>query len=380
MTEQLTAVGAARSDAGLQGAGSCQLRAVDPLVIEACGDKIILSSPRLARRLSVGPAIAGIVLQGRDGIDPAGLPAAVLERLCEAGFLVDARQQPDPLESPWREWGTTAWSFYRRMRDTHFVSKGTPDAMREYVDRIATAPRPSSLRACASDRILLLPRVRCELDVPFRTVLEGRRTHRHFKDEPLALDRFSDLLHYTFAPLRFADAGELGTLQLRAAASGGARHETEAFVFVFNVTSVQPGLYHYDNIRHGLEPINENVSRADLEDITHRQGFFQNAAFGILTVAMVERMSWKYPHPIAYRMMLQNVGHVAQVFSMTAMALGLGASLTGAVKESVAEPLLGISPPGELITFALACGKPVVRPEDGLPYAIKLPRVAPDYY
>src|SRR4051794_10289413 len=43
-------------------------------------------------------------------------------------------------------------------------------------------------------------------------------------------------------PLRFADDGPMGVLQLRAAAAGGARHETEAFVFVVTVAGVQPGL------------------------------------------------------------------------------------------------------------------------------------------
>jgi SagB-type dehydrogenase family enzyme len=217
------------------------------------------------------------------------------------------------------------------------------------------------------------------MSVTFREVLENRRTHRHFEDRQVGLDAFSDLLHYGFAPLRFSDSGEMGMLQLRASASGGARHETEAFVFVFNVASVRPGLYHYDNIRHGLEPIRDDVDRGTLEHLTFKQGFFTNASFGILTAATAYRMSWKYPHPVAYRMLLQNIGHVAQVFSMTATAMGLGASLTGAIRTTEGERVLRLRRPGEFITFALACGHPVLR-RDGMPTGITTPDTASEHY
>ena len=98
-----------------------------------------------------------------------------------------------------------------------------------------------------------------------------------------------------------------------------------------------------------------------------------------LTAAVAERMSWKYPHPVAYRMLLQNIGHMAQVFSMTATALGFGASLTGAVRGTEADTMLRLRQPGEFTTFALACGLPVRRP-DGLPKSIQLPADAPEYY
>lgn len=193
------------------------------------------------------------------------------------------------------------------------------------------------------------------------------------------LDAFSDLLHYTFAPLRFVDSGEVGVLQLRACASGGARHETEAFVFVLNVASLRPGLYHYDNIRHGLEPIRADVGRAEIEHLTFGQGFFAHASFGVLTAAVAGRMSWKYPHPVGYRILLHNVGHMAQVFSMTATALGFGASLTGAIRGTEADTMLGLNQPSEFTTFALACGLPARGP-GGMPKAVRPPSEPPEFW
>src|SRR5579875_434403 len=185
-----------------------RLRAVDPLLIElseAAGDKVIVSSPRLPARLRVGPAVAQILIAARSGLRTADHPRHVLARLTQAGFLVDAEAEPTPAGPPWNDWGTTAWNFYARIKDTSFVSTD-PGQLAEYRSNFARRPRPPSVRAPVSDRILLPPRVRSALDAPYREVLENRRTHRYFEDQPMDLDAFSDLLHYTFAPLRFVDS------------------------------------------------------------------------------------------------------------------------------------------------------------------------------
>ncbi|WP_168220816.1 SagB/ThcOx family dehydrogenase [Streptomyces sp. RFCAC02] len=345
---------------------------VDPLVVESTGGALVLSSPRLRTRLRVIPSVAALLLAARDGVPDDG--DGTVTRLAEAGFLVRKEEAADAPGTPWDVWGTTAWSLHNRTRDTPFVGTRADDpAARERVlAAIEAYPRPPSVRAPASDRVLLLPRVRTVSSVPYRDVLEQRRTHRDFEEAPIALDAFSDMLHYCFAPLRFADAGPMGVLQLRAAASGGARHETEAFVFVLDVEHVRPGLYHYDGIRHGLVPLDPSAGRDVLEHLTHHQGFFKRAAFGVLTAAVAHRMAWKYQHPRAYKLLLQNIGHVAQVFSMTATALGLGAALTGAIRDTEADTLLGLEQPAEFTTFALACGVPVRRP-DGLPLSIRTP-------
>jgi SagB-type dehydrogenase family enzyme len=348
-----------------------KLTAVDPLVMELSGTTIVISSPRLRTRLRVTPRVAELLIAARSGLD-ASEDNATVAKLVQAGFLVAADVGEATVPAPWQEWGTTAWSFHARIRDTPFVVNDA-ERLKAYRARLATRARPSSVRPSRSDQILLLPRVRTGRADSYFSVLERRRTHRDFVDHDLALDSFSDLLHYTFAPLRFADAGEMGVLQLRGAASGGARHETEAFVFVFTVSGVEPGLYHYDNIRHGLVPLSAAGGRDQLEHLTHNQGFFRRACFGVLMVAVADRMSWKYPNPVAYRILLNNVGHVAQVFSMTAAALGVGAAMTGAIRGTEADAMLGLDQPREFTTFALGCGLPVLGP-DNLPKAVRTPR------
>jgi SagB-type dehydrogenase family enzyme len=358
-----------------------KVRAVDPLLVEVSGKSVVVSSPRAQKKLRVRPEVLALltasdVVEVPDDGD-AGVLAGAIRQLVELGFLVDADAVPSPCE-PWDAWGPMAWQFHVHTRDVPFVQPGTR-AADEYFDQVHRRPRPSSVKWVDEDRVLLLPRVRVPMRASFQEVLEGRRTHRDFEDTCVDLDTFATVLHYSFGPLRFADAGDLGTLQLKASASAGARHETEAYVLVFNVADVRPGLYRYDTLRHGLILVNDRVTREDAEHLTYGQGFFTTAAFGVLTAAVAPRMAWKYPHARAYKMLLHNVGHLAQVFSMTATAMHLGAAMTGAIRDTAADALLGLATPAEFTTFALSCGVPIRR-ADGLPAAIRLPSTAPDYY
>ena len=72
----------------------------------------------------------------------------------------------------------------------------------------------------------------------FRKVLENRRTHRRFQDIPVDLIAFATLLHYTLAPMRFADARELGvenSARTRPLAPGT---QTLGCIAVFNVADI----------------------------------------------------------------------------------------------------------------------------------------------
>ncbi|WP_189106525.1 SagB/ThcOx family dehydrogenase [Streptomyces camponoticapitis] len=343
------------------------------------GDGTYLSSPRIKGRLKVHPSVAGILTSTPDGIDTEALTpesenlALALAKLHELGYLTPVGSAGNSgLPDPWSEWGALAWQFHQSIRDTPFVRRDSED-ITEYHESLNEDDRPANSKRVDPDgKILLLPRIRARMPLSFQDVLEERRTHRDFSGGPVPLDEFATLLQYGFGPLRFIDAGKMGVLELRANASGGSRHETEAYVVVLNVVGVDPGIYRYDGIRQGLVAVGEAVPRERLEHLTFNQGFFEKAGFGVFTTAFSTRMSWKYRHPRAYKMLLHNVGHVAQVFSMTSVALGLGAAITGAFKDTEVERLLGIGEPGEFATFVMVCGIPV-RAGDGLPVRHRVP-------
>lgn len=351
-----------------------RVRLVNPIFLQVKPEGIYLSSPRVKRRIRLHHSVASVLLDPLKEIDLDEVRdrstdlAAAIEQLLSLGFLcnVEGADRGEEIPSPWSEWGGSAWQFHHSIRDAPFV-KPDSEGHAGYSEALAGRQRPRNSKPIGPETpVLLLPRVRAKMSSTFDEVLEVRRTHRDFAEAPVPLESFATLMHYAFAPLRFADAGRMGVVQLRANASGGARHETEAYVMVFNIEDVDPGVYRYDSIRHGLISVRNEVTRDYVEFLTHQQGFFESSGFGIFTTAVATRMSWKYPHPRAYKMLLQNVGHVAQVFSMTAVALGLGASLTGAFRDSEVEEFLGLGGAEEFPTFALSCGIPEKR-DDGLP-------------
>ncbi|WP_327710390.1 SagB/ThcOx family dehydrogenase [Streptomyces sp. NBC_00464] len=316
------------------------------------------------------PADLELLTEGDQAVREAAL------NLLSLGFLVEAddTERPTVPPTPWREWGNLAWQFHTSIRNAPFV-RGDEEKIPEYFKRLAErGDKPPNSKPHADDEeIVYLPRIWVDMDITFKSVLEKRRTHRSFNDEPVGLDDFSTLLHYTFGPLRFIESGSMGVLQLRASASGGARHEAEAYVVIFNVAGLQPGVYRYDAIRHGLAPVGAEVPRATIERLIHEQTIATGAAFCVFTTAVASRMAWKYPHPRAYKILLQNVGHLSQVFSMTAAALGLGAALTGAFRDDEVEELCKLDQVDEFPTFFMACGVPVLQ-DDGMPIRYTAPR------
>ncbi|WP_327297783.1 MULTISPECIES: hypothetical protein [unclassified Streptomyces] len=219
-----------------------QVRAVNPVFVSMDGAEIFASSPLVPKRVRLHPKIAELVISARESTDldlltggdeqirQAALSLLSLGFLTETdGADADGKGETVGVPSPWRQWGNLAWLFHTSIRNAPFV-RGSEHEIPEYFERLAErGEKPANSKALADDgEIVFLPRVWADMNDSFKSVLEGRRTHRDFSDEPIAIDEFSSLLHYTFGPLRFVDAGSMGVLQLRASASGGARHEVEA--------------------------------------------------------------------------------------------------------------------------------------------------------
>lgn len=328
----------------------------------------------------VEPEIVELLMLAQPGADPeVGFAAidlsatelqAALAQLVELGFL-RAQGDPaaEPLPEPWEAWGADAWAFHRSTLNARYLED--PTEILEYSNEVGTTAPPAGFGA--AEEILLLPRVWSALDgATFKAVLEQRRSHRTFTRQPVELDSLSTLLHYGFGPLRFAECNNMGVLELRAYASAGARHELTAFVLVFDVAGLAQGVYRYDQIAHGLVLLAGAASRDTWEELTFHQTFFETGSFAVIVVSDAHAMSWKYRHPRAYRHLVQNVGHAAQVFTMTVSALGLGCAVTGAFRDDQVAAALGIERPELWPMFVMVVGTPVVD-ESGFPLDLAAP-------
>ncbi|MGH8905339.1 MAG: SagB/ThcOx family dehydrogenase [Egibacteraceae bacterium] len=295
--------------------------------------------------------------------------ASVLEQirlLTKAGLLHDEDGDGDDelLQRHWRHWSEEARYFHYGTKDAEYVDD--EEQKRRNLMELLTEDAAPLFKIDQKAERLYLPRAFLPLRSEFGDVLATRRTHRTFTSEGVDPVTLSTVLHHTFAPMHFVDAGEFGTLLLKTSPAGGARHELECYVGVLNVTGVDRGLYHYCGENHSLELLESPFDAHIADRLCHGQGHCATASFVCFVTALFGRLMFKYRHPRAYRIMLLNAGHLAQTFVLVCTALGLGPFQTAAFRDSEVEEILGVDGFAEGALYVLGAGRPVPTRE-GMP-------------
>jgi SagB-type dehydrogenase family enzyme len=279
---------------------------------------------------------------------------AAVDKLLSLGVLVPYDDPPRP-STVWQRWGSVAQRFHIESRDAYFPV-GSPENERLINVVTTDGDAPPGYKAYDDAPAVSLPRALIPLTMSISDTFAARRTQRRFADVPLTTQQLATLLFHSFAPYRVIDGGPFGTVQGRASAAAGGRHEVEAYVVVFDVAGLRPGLYHYGPRQHVLQLVKDGVSRDRIAEITYRQAPSYEAPMTIFTTAVVDRLSWKYRHPRAYRLWMYDAGHYGQTFALTATALGLGAFQTVMFNDSEVERLLDIDADQEFAVYLLAAG------------------------
>ncbi|MER5810391.1 SagB/ThcOx family dehydrogenase [Streptomyces sp. NPDC002033] len=288
--------------------------------------------------------------------DPDSCRAAVAE-LHSLGFLLpaDESERDARLAGEWETWSPEAGALHFASKDADYTESP------EVNDDFRAGKRPALFKNYPGADRILLPRAPLDVDAGFVRTLYQRRTHRSFQQVDLPLPVLSGLLAMVFGPSEFLDGQDFGALMKRTSAAGGSRQELEAYIGVFAVEGVTPGLYHYNVLEHSLELLDPDFTRERAAHLSFGQEAVAEAAITVFVTAVVERMSSKYRAPRAYRVMLMNAGHLGQTFALTATALGLGPFQTLAFRDSELEGALGVDGIAETALYVLAAGVPAER-------------------
>lgn len=205
-------------------------------------------------------------------------------------------------------------------------------------------------------------------DPPLAQVMESRHSVRDFGDRELSAAELSEFL-YRVARVRSVRPAAPGFpksygTSSRSYPSGGAAYDLEIYLTLHRCAAAPPGFYHYDPLRHGLEPV---TSRADivaafLTEARHAAGLKDSPQVAITLASRFTRLTWKY-RGIAYATTLKNVGVLYEAMYLAATAMGLApcglgggnaalfARATGLdplTESSVGEFVLGTRPPAEI--------------------------------
>lgn len=178
--------------------------------------------------------------------------------------------------------------------------------------------------------------------------LKQRKTSRCFNGQSVTLEELSTLLFASFGLIHgswdeLASKGfeEIG--YRRSSPSGGAVHPVEAYVFVFNVEGIVPGVYHYNVKGHFLTRLSTQISHDELQQSLCGQFFVQGISAGIFLVGNFDKVWRKYGHSRSYRDVFLDAGHLSQTFLLSATSLGLRTWVSAWFRDSDISKILDIS-------------------------------------
>ena len=194
-------------------------------------------------------------------------------------------------------------------------------------------------------------------DVPFGEVVNGRRSERTFGSGDLSLEQLSALLHAAYGTthqlLTEAPAG-VGPL-LRTVPSGGGLYPLEIDVFAWNVSSLEPGRYHFDPLRRVLEVLAVEGFAEAVRETTAYPAIATGCAALFVVSAMFWRTRFKYGLR-GYRFALLEAGHVAQNLLLAATAFQLASVPLGGFFDRRLDELLSLDGVNESTLYAIAVG------------------------
>lgn len=225
-------------------------------------------------------------------------------------------------------------------------------------------PQPSSYKDYDCDRVEPLGIDAGALDRPdrpqdFVSVLLRRRTCRSFAEQAVPRADIERLIWLTWGATRTVENDMGADVFLRKTSpSGGSLHPTEVYPLIMNVDGLRSGIYHYSVRSNALEALSDENPRDWIVDACGGQPWVSGAAAAFLTSSVVRRVAWKYESPRAFRVVCHDVGHLSQTFYLTATWLGLGAFVTGALRDEIFEQRIGLQHVHEPVLLLNGVGVP----------------------
>jgi len=188
--------------------------------------------------------------------------------------------------------------------------------------------------------------------------IKKRRSERTYSGEQIELQKLADLLHFSLGITGTIKGLNDIELTLRAYPSAGALYPIEAYIIVFNVKSLDKGVYHYNVNKHLLELIEAEDHKEHIAKICLAEDIMQNANVLIILTAIFKRVTIKYGIR-GYRFCLMEAGIVAQNTTLMAESLGLGSCMLGGFYDDEIHKLLKIDGVNEAVVNVMTVGQKV---------------------
>ena len=188
--------------------------------------------------------------------------------------------------------------------------------------------------------------------------IDERASAREFGSGALGSSELATVLRAGYGVTHALDSPDgAHTLPLRAVPSGGALYPLELYVAALHVDGLEPGLYHFDPLRAGLETVRVGIDAPEVAALSTYPEIVSGCAALLLVAAVLGRSRFKYGLR-AYRFALLEAGHVGQNVLLAATGLGLAAVPLGGYYDRRADEFLGLDGVNESTLYTVAVGCP----------------------
>ena len=190
------------------------------------------------------------------------------------------------------------------------------------------------------------------------TVLRRRSVSslgRDFVGEAITAEQLGGTLVMAYGPTSKIESRTGDVQHLRATTSAGALFPTEIYVLAFNVTGIEPGLYHYRPIEHSLELIRSGDLRAQFAGLSSYQGLCLTSSVALVLTSVLKRTMSKYQHR-GYRFAMYDCGALTQSLYLSGTAMGLDTCALGGIYDDEVAAFLGVNPVDEPVQLGFLLG------------------------
>ena len=165
--------------------------------------------------------------------------------------------------------------------------------------------------------------------------IKQRRTIRSFRNEPLTMQQFSQIL---WAAQGITDDRGFK----RAAPSGGALYPADIYAVVGEkgVEDLNAGIFHYSPEDHAVINILDGDRRKGVARASLHQMWMSDAPVMIVITVEYERICSKYGER-GIRYALIETGHIGQNVFLQCQTLGLAAGIVGAFNDREVAKVVG---------------------------------------
>lgn len=201
-------------------------------------------------------------------------------------------------------------------------------------------------------------------DPPLGEVMEARQSVRVYGETPLTIEQLAEFL-FRIGRIRSVRRPEFTgnacayEITNRTYPSGGGAYDLEIYPVVDSCRGLQPGVYHYEPMRHRLESVSRSQTLVDRLIAGARLSARISSGPQVLLVltSRFARLSWKY-EGIAYATTLRNVGVLYEAMYLVATAMDLAPCALGSGNSALFAAALGLdsmaeSPVGDFMLGSL---------------------------